>query len=513
MKQQKYKESRTVNVIKNSIFGVISKFGVLILEFICRTIFIKILGSEYLGLNGLFTNILTILSFAELGLGNAIIYNMYKPIADDDTNKVSQLLKLYKKCYNFIALFIFVGGVLCIPFLNSLIGNTPDIKESIILIYILFLIQSITSYFLTYRRSLISANQKEYICSNADLLSEFIATILKLIVLIIFKNYILFLIIQISRNIISNAILYFKSKKMYPHINEKNVEDLPKEEVKTIFSNVKSLVLYKISSTINSGTDNIIITKMVNLSTVGIASNYSTLISAVNQILHRIMLSFTAGIGNLNAKDTVENREKVFNTLTFLVTLIYGFCGIMLTVFLNPFVKLWLGPNYLLSIQVICALSFEFYVCGIQYAGYNYAITTGLFKKAKWGALASSILNIILSIILGYKWGVFGIFLATGLSRLCVQTWLDPYLVYKYEFKKSSKKYFIKIFSNFLFVVINLVICYSIFSRIQMNNIVSLGINVILCSILSIIIFIIQFFKTSEFKDMVNRVIFIKSRS
>ena len=510
MGQKKYKESRTINVIKNSVFGVISKFGVLILEFICRTVFIKTLGSEYLGLNGLFTNILTILSFAELGLGNAIIYNMYKPIADSDTNKVSQLLKLYKKSYNLIAIFIFVGGVLCIPFLNSIIGQAPNIKENVIVIYILFLLQSITSYFLTYRRSLISANQKEYMCSNADLFSEFVATILKMIVLLMFKNYILFLLIQISRNLIANTILYFKSKRMYPEIQEKNVENLPKDEVKNIFSNVKSLILYKVSSTINGGTDNVIIAKMVDLSTVGIASNYSTLISAVNQILHRIMLSFTAGIGNLNAKDSVENREKVFNTLTFIVTLIYGFCGIMLVVFLNPFVNLWIGPNYLLSVPVICALAFEFYVCGIQYAGYNYAITTGLFKKAKWGALTSSILNIILSIIMGYKWGVFGIFLATGLSRLCAQTWLDPYLVYKYEFKKSSKKYFSKIFYNFILVVINLIICYSAFSRIQMNNIFSLIINVILCSILCIIIFIIQFFKTKEFKDMVNRIKFIK---
>ena len=132
--KQKKESSRTINVIKNSFFGVISRFGVLILQFICRTIFIKTLGSEYLGLNGLFTNILTILSFAELGLGNAIVYNMYKPLAEKDNYEVSRLLRLYKKCYNFIAIFIFVAGLLCTPFLNSLIGEVPDIKENIYLI-------------------------------------------------------------------------------------------------------------------------------------------------------------------------------------------------------------------------------------------------------------------------------------------------------------------------------------------------------------------------------------------
>lgn len=504
--------SRTENAIKNSIFGVISKFGVLFLEFICRTIFIKKLGSEYLGLNGLFTNILTILSFAELGLGNAIVYNMYKPVANQDNVNISKLLRLYKKCYNYIALFIFVAGLLCIPFLSNLIGTTPNIKENIILIYVLFLIQSITSYFLTYRRSLISVNQKEYLCSNADLISELIATILKIIVLFAFKNYILFLLIQISRNLISNIILYIVSKKLYPEIDENKVEDLPKAETKKIFNNVKSLILYKFSSTINSGTDNIIITKMIDLATVGVVSNYSTLLSAVNQILQKIMLSFTAGIGNLNAKDDVKKREMVFYSLNFVVTLIYGFCGIMLAVFLNPFVNLWLGSEYLLSSSVIFALVLEFYICGIQYAGYNYAITTGLFKKAKWGALASSIINIFLSILFALKWGVFGIFLATGISRLCAQTWLDPYLVFKYEFKKSSKPYFMKIIRNFILVFINLTICYFIFSKVSMNNIMLLFICTILCAILCGLIFIVEFYHTWEFKDLIERIKNLKSK-
>lgn len=513
MKVSNKKEgSRTINVIKNSIFGVISKFGILILQFICRTIFIKKLGSEYLGLNGLFTNILTILSFAELGVGNAIVYNMYKPLAEKDNEEVSRLLKLYKKCYNIIALLIFVAGICCIPFLKNLIGEVPNIKENIYFIYILFLIQSITSYFLTYRRSLISADQKEYMCSNADLIAEVLASVLKIFILLVFKNYILFLFIQISRNIIANGILYLKSKKMYPGINENKVDDIPKEKSKEIFKNVKDLMLYKISSTINGGIDNIIITKLIDLTTVGIASNYSLLIGAVNEVLHRIMISFTAGIGNLNAKDTLENREKVFYILNFIVTWIYGFCGIMLVVFLNPFINIWIGNEYFLNISVVFALILEFYICGVQYAGYNYAITTGLFKKAKWGAFLSAILNIVLSILLGIKFGVFGVFLATGLSRLCVQTWLDPYLVFKYEFKKSPFKYFRKFIRNFMFVLINLIICYSIFSNIAIDNIISLVIYAILCAILSNIIFIILFFRTWEFKDMINRIKFLVTK-
>ncbi len=509
----KKETSRTVNVVRNSFFGAISRAGVLILQFICRTIFIKTLGSEYLGLNGLFTNILTILSFAELGLGNAIIYNMYKPVANKDHKEVSRLLRLYRKCYNYIALFIFGAGVLCIPFLGSLIGEAPDIKESIILIYILFLTQSITSYFLTYRRSLISVNQKEYMCSNADLFSEFIATIFKILVLIFLKDYILFLIIQIFRNIVANGILFIKSKKMYPEIDENSANNLSKTETNHIFKNVKDLMLYKISSTINSGTDNIIITKIVGLTAVGLASNYALLIGAINQILLKVMTGFTASIGNLNAKDDVQNRERVFYNLMFIVTWIYGFFGIMLAVFLNPFIDIcWLGSEFVLSPAVVFALILDFYISGVQYAGYNYAITTGLFKKAKWGAFSSSIINIILSIILGLKFGVFGVFIATGLSRLCSQTWLDPYLVFKYEFKKSSKEYFLKFIRNFIFVIMNLGICYYIFTNIPMHNLFDVIIYAILCTILCNIIFFLEFFKTWEFKDMLERIKFLLTK-
>ncbi len=506
-KNKQKEDSRTINVIKNSFYGIVSKFGVLILQFICRTVFIKVLGEEYLGLNGLFTNILTILSFAELGVGNAIIYNMYKPIANKDNREVSKLLKLYRKCYNLIALFIFVVGILCTPFLHSLIGDAPEIKENIYLIYILFLFQSITSYFLAYRRALLYASQKDYMCSNADLISEIVASILKIIILLVLKAYILYLVIQISRNLIANLILYIRSKYIYPEITEKTPESLTKNEVKGIFSNVKDLMLYKISSTINSGTDNIIITKLLNLSAVGLASNYALLIGAVSQVLQKIMSGFTAGIGNLNAKDSIENREKVFYNLTFISTWIFGFCAIMLAVFLNPFIEVcWIGKEFLLSPKVVFALLLDFYICGVIYPGYNFAITTGLFRKAKWGAFASAIINVILSLALGYKFGIFGIFLATGLSRICAQVWLDPYLVFKYEFKKSSKEYFLKFTRNFVLVIINLVICYQIFSHITMHNIFDVILCVIACAILCNIIFFLEFFKTWEFTDMKNRI-------
>ena len=340
--------------------------------------------------------------------------------------------------------------------------------------------------------------------------SEFIASIIKIFILLVLKNYILFLIVQISRNIIANGILYLKSKKMYPEINENKVSNLNKEETKGIFKNVKDLMLYKISSTINGGTDNIIITKIVGLSAVGLASNYSLLIGAVNQILLKIMTSFTAGIGNLNAKDTIENREKVFYDLTFIVTWIYGFCSIMLVCFLNTFISVcWIGKEFLLSPAVVFALILEFYISGVQYAGYNYAITTGLFKKAKWGAFSSAIINIILSIILGYKYGVFGVFIATGLSRLCSQTWLDPYLVFKYEFKKSSIPYFLKFIRNFIFVSLNMTICYLIFTKIAMHNLIEVIIYAIICAIVCNIIFILEFFKTWEFRDMLGRIKFL----
>ncbi len=502
--------SRTKNTLRNVGTGLIVQLINKMMAFVVRTVFIKILNSEYLGVNGLFTNILTMLSFAELGIGTAIIFNMYKPVAEDDKEKIKSLMKLYQKSYNTIGLVIFILGLCVIPFFDIIIKDIPNIKENIYYIYFLFLINTSFSYFYTYKKSIISAYQQESVINKIDSLFYLGKSIFEIIFLIITKNYIVYLIIQISGTILENIIIARKADKMFPYLKEKNVLKLSKEETNGIFSNVKSLIVYKLGTSILSGTDNILISALVNVSTVGLCSNYSMIISSVNALLVSALNGVTASVGNLNAIGTKEQKEKIFYQLTFICFWIYAFCGIALMILLNPFIEIWLGNEYILSLGVSVALVLSFYVCGIRIPAYTYRVTLGLFEKGKITPYIGAVTNIILSIILCKFFGVAGIFIATSIAQLVSYSWIDPYLIHKYEFKTSALKYLKKYVKYSIVFIIVYAICYYITSKIIITGLIGFIIKGILVCIITNTLFIILFYKTEEFcelKDKLNNML------
>lgn len=258
-------ESRTENSIRNFRYAAIAQVLNTVISFISRTFFIKILGEQYLGINGLFTNVLTVLSFAELGIGNAIIYSMYKPIAQQDTEKINALMNLYKKCYTTIGIIVLIIGLCLMPFLNFIIKEVPKIPENLHIIYVLYLLNTASSYFFTYRKSIISGYQKEYIINRYKIIFIIIKNILQILFLLITKNFILYLLIQILCTFAENIIVFIKANRLYPFINEYKQSKVKIEEKKSIFKNVRALVLYKFGSVILNGTDSIIISKMVGV--------------------------------------------------------------------------------------------------------------------------------------------------------------------------------------------------------------------------------------------------------
>ena len=311
-------ESRTKNTIRNVKTGAIVQMINKIMAFVVRTVFIKMLNTEYLGVNGLFTNVLTILSFAELGIGTAIIFNMYKPVAENDKEKIKSLMKLYKKSYNMIGIIVFILGLCVIPFMNIIIKDVPNIKENLIVIYLLFLFNTASSYFFTYKKSIIYAHQKQCIIDNIDSIFYLTKSILEIIFLMLTKNFIVYLIIQILGTFIENIIIAIKADKMYPYLKEKDVKQLSKSESKNIFENVKSLVIYKFGGVIMNGTDNILISSLVNVSTVGLSSNYTLIINSIKAIIVSALNGVTASVGNLNAVGKPKQKEKVFYQITFV---------------------------------------------------------------------------------------------------------------------------------------------------------------------------------------------------
>lgn len=495
-------KNRTENAIRNVKTGFIVQLINKIMAFVVRTIFIRCLNSEYLGVNGLFTNILTILSFAELGIGTAIIFNMYKPVAENDTEKIKSYMQLYKKSYNVIGVCVFVLGLLVIPFMNVIVKEVPNIKENIILIYILFLINTSSSYFFTYKKSIIIAHQQQSVINNIDSIFYIIKSLTEILILITTKNFILYLIVQISGTILENFYLSHKANKLYPYLMEKNINKLSKKESKQVFNNVKSLVIYKFGGVILHGTDNILISALINVSTVGIVSNYNLVINSVKSIMSTGLNGITASVGNLNAVGTVEKKEKTYFDLTFLYYLIYSFCSTAFIVLLNPFIKLWLGEEYVLSISIPIALSITLFIEGMRQTSYVYRTTLGLFQKAQFTPYIGVITNIILSIIFCNIFGLVGIFIATSISQLVSYSWIDIFLIYKYEFKKSPREYYMKYLLYFITFAIELVLTLWFTNIIRLEGFKGLILNIIIVSIIPNLLNIIIYMKGNEFNTL-----------
>jgi O-antigen/teichoic acid export membrane protein len=498
----KMANSRTKNVARNAWFALVTEVINIILSFVSRTAFIYILGVEYLGVNGLFTNVLMILSFAELGIGNAIIYSMYKPLAIDDKEKIKSLMALYAKAYNLIGIFIFVAGLLVIPFMDYIIKDAPNIKENLNFIYLLFLANTTISYFFVYKKSIIIADQKSYIVSLYQQAFHIIQVLAQIIFLLLTHEYILFLVIQIACTLLNNIITAKKADKMFPYLRVGKPKPLDKEERKGIFTNVRALFLYKFGSVILNGTDNIIISALIGVVAVGLCSNYLLVLSAFQMISGQIMNAFTASVGNLNAIGDTSNKERVFNRIFFVSAWLYGFFAVGLYMFLNPFIDLWLGKEFILSQGVVFAIVLHFYINAVHFTAYTYRITMGLFVQGRLAPLAAAIINIILSLWLGKTIGLMGIFLATSIARFFTMGIVDPVLVYRRGLNKNPIHYYKRYFL-FLSVFISLYFVLSfIISWIKIDGVIGFFVQVGIVTVLFNGILVLLFRKTEDFKEI-----------
>lgn len=503
IKNNKVQENtRTQNFVKNTLVGIMMQLFALILSFVNRTIFIKLLGNSYLSINGLFSNILNMLSFVELGFGTALIYMLYKPVANKDIKKTQSIVKFYKKTYTIIGTVMFVLGIMVIPFMKYIIKEPPQIKENLTIIYILYLIGTCSGYFFAHKSAIINANQKNYIISIYNQIGKLIQTIIQIIFLLITKNYIVYLIIQIVMNLVSNILISIKANKLYPYLTEKNIPDITSDEKNEIKGKVKSLVLYRIGPAILNGSDNLILSACVGLSSVGIYSNYYLITNYLYLFLNQITSSLETSIGNLNAKETDEKKENVFYKILYLCFFIYGIISVLLMASINDFINIWLGKEYLFNDFIVFSIVLYIYVNGIHFPCYSYRTTAALFDKMKLMPIFEVILNIVISIVLAKYLGVAGVFLGTSLAKLLTFTWSDPKILYKYLFKSNNVLKYVKKYIYYLFIVtITGGVTYYLSKLIVVNNYLTWFLRSCLLGVISIGIFVIFTFKMREFKE------------
>jgi len=394
-------------------------------------------------------------------------------------------------------LIVTIVGIVLMPFLKYLI-NLPENIPNIYLYYILLLSNTVMSYLFVYQTTLIVADQKQYIINKYDIVFQYILFIVQLIILMLTKNFALYLLSNVLCTFICNLLKVRKTKQYYPYLKDNKSLSLPKSERKKIFGNLSSLFFYKIGSVIQSNTDNILISIFVGTIVVGYYSNYNTIIISIAAFITMIFTSIKASLGNFIVQKERENQLKMFNILETINFWLVGFCSICFINLIPDFILICFGKEYVLDFSLLIFVVLNFYTSNIRQTLWAYRETTGLFKKTKYITIVTSSLNLILSIIFGKIYGLTGIIGATVLSRMIYAWWREPLILFRSYFNTSPKVYFYNYLTRLCIVFIISFLTLYISNFINFNNLyLSFICKMIFSSFVTIISFVI-IYRNSE---------------
>ncbi len=495
--------TRTQNAKYNFLSSLFSKILLVILTFISRKYFIIYIGEEYLGVSGLFTDILTLLSIADLGLNTAMNVNFYKPIAENDTKTIAALIHFYKKLYYIIALVVFIIGLCVVPFL-SLIINTDEEIPDIALYYFIALINVVISYLYIYKSAIIHADQKGYITNGIMMFVNLLKTLLQIILILIFKNYVIYIIVDVVATLVNNVFASYTANKLYPFIKKKEI--LEKRKVKAITKDISAVFLYKIAWSLLNGTDHILISVLIGTSVVGLYSNYLAITNNLQTFISTVFISLTASVGNLVVSATKKRQYEIFKTMQMVSFWICGNVCICLLFLTQDFIQLWFGKEYLLDDSVLLCTILNVFFNTCMRPVWTFREGTGMYRQIKYVMLATSIINIILSIFLGRIFGVAGILIATIISKVFTYFWYEPYILIKSNFNESLGKYFLSYLFNFLLMMIIIVPIYNINQCFLQVSLCNWFAKAIICVCVVNVVYFIRYRKTKEFNEVIQRI-------
>lgn len=497
-------KSRTEHSAQNTTVALISRITAIFMGYVLRVVFTHTLSESYVGVNGLFLDIINVLSLSEMGMGTAITFALYRPIAAGDIEKQKSLMRLYRRLYRIVAVTVAAAGVLLIPFLGYLIKDDQAV-DHLSFIYLLYLANTVCSYLLIYKKTLMDANQLLYIGTFYQTMSWVLQDILQIAVLILTRNFILFLVISILTTVLCNIVLSKRADRLYPYLRDRNVEQLPQEERSSIFRNIRAMFMHRAGDVIINNTDNLILSSFVGLSSVGSYSNYYLVIGSVRQLLTQIFQGITASVGNLGVTEDKNRVRKVFEASFFMGQWMYGFSAICLYELLNPFVELSFGAGYLFSGDIVLILCINFFLNGMRNATLVFRDSLGLFWYDRYKSVIGALLNLILSLILVREFGTLGVFIGTFLSTLATSFWVEPYVLYKYRLKISSRSYFIK-YLVYTAATGGAWYLTDLLCRRSSGNVwLSLAERIPVCLLVPNILFFLFYFRTAEFRFLVEK--------
>ena len=493
------KTTRTKQSIKNASFSMGSQILQQVLRILVRIVFIRKIGQEYLGLNSVFTEILTALQLVELGIGPAMAYSLYKPLAENNTQKVKSLMKLFKKAYRIIGSIILLGGIAFTPFYGFFINEIPDIPN-LNLIYIIFVLDTAISYFYSYYRILLVSDQKKYLDTIIQTTVITIISIIQISVIAITKNYMIYLITQVIGTIATNYIASRVALRQYPYLKEKNVEKIDNDTFGEIKKNVFAMVFHKIGSIVRDATDNLFISKYIGLAISGIYSNYSMITKALTTLISQIFTAVLSSVGNLHVTADEASQKEVFYNINFINFWIASFCACCFGVLADPFILVIADESYILDIFIVILVSIRFYLDIMRKTPWMFCEAAGIYWNGKSKPIWEALVNLVISLVLVKIIGMPGIFIGTIVTILIVDLPLEPYLAFKYVLNGGISKYYIKYVMYFLIFALMFVGTYYTCSLIPGDGVIALILKGIVAVIVTNAIFVLFTFKTKEFK-------------
>lgn len=441
---------RTEHVVKNLKFAAVSELVLAVLKFVSRRVFVLLLGKEYLGVSGLFTDILSMLSLAELGFSVSITYSLYQPVAQGNTTLIKSLMQLYRRVYRSVFVIVLAAGLSLTPFLDFFVKEMPENIPNISLIYVLNVVNASVSYLFAYKSTLLFVYQKKYIDSLIRTAVSVIAAVAQIGVLLITGNYVFYLFIAIGAALTQNVLISVKTDRLYPYLKETDISPLPVEILHDIRRNVGAMILHRIGAVAIFSTDNILISKFVGIGTTGLYSNYVMIRGFLNVMVNALFNAITPALGNLNATETEQNRQAAFRRLNFFSAWLFGWMSICLLWLYDPFIRIWLGRNYLLPRPVVLIIVINFYVNSMRIPVANTKSVMGLFWDERYKSILEPPLNLAVSILLAQRWGIFGILAGTLISTMALPFWVEPLGLYRHGLKQPIGEYFLRYLGHLL---------------------------------------------------------------
>ena len=497
------KIERTKNASRNISFGVILKIYQILVPFLMRTAMIYLMGVQYLGLNSLFTSLLQVLNLAELGVGTAMVYSMYKPIAEDDETTICALMKLYRTYYRVIGLVIAVVGCALTPFIPYLIKSDVPAGINIYILYLLNLGATVLSYWLfAYKNSILQAHQRTDVVSRVTLVTSTVQYGLQIAVLWLFHNYYLYVIVALATQALTNIVTAVCTNKLYPQFKPKG--ELPKTEVDAINKRVRDLFTAKLGGVVVNSADTIVVSAFLGLTVLAVYQNYYFILTSVIGFITVVFTACTAGIGNSLIVETKEKNFNDLNKFTFLVSWIAGICSCCFLGIFQPFMRLWAGNDFLLPFSAVICLVAYYYIYEINQLLNLYKDAGGIWHEDRFRPLVTAIANVSMNLIMVQFWGIYGVLLSTVLSMMFVgMPWLFHNLFTILFDRSQLRPYLGNLFKYTITAVVSCAIVLLICNFINFGLINTIILRLVVCVAVPFVMYIVLFCRSSEFKQSI----------